>query len=673
MVMAAAFAAPARAADTKCVDKKPLNVNDMANHAAPQQAQSATLLFMPGPVRTPEPVLTADLERLRGFSVGLFSPTLGRYSPTQMLLDISQGARVASSLYKPAIVPAPPLILNKPEEGAATFFGWKALTDRAADVPGNVQPGLLGCTLANAGSESLWVGFQGSLSSSAIAPASNGVVHDFAIPPVGQQADQIIDLQKNYSLVTAILPAGGYGFGTIRKLVAAAPDRMIIVVQAPPDPARTRLLTIAVRGIGGDGGIRSASTRRDGLVSATDIAPTILQRLGVKQPTAMQGQPIESAPRMSAAELNEMNDRLALVAGRRGPLARAVISIGGIALILLLGLGRLTGRFDELARLSMRLVALALLWLPALLLVAAWWRPSRANEADLTVVGSILLAFATDRLFKWPRAPWVPVAVVLLFHGIDFAILDSKLTGESLLGSNPVYGARFFGVGNELEAVLSISALIGVGAWLCDRGIKKPALWFAGAGALLAMYLGLGRIGADVGGVVTVAAGFGTAALYVAKMRFTPLRVAGLVAIPILGLLLIAGLDAVSGGESHLTRTFADAQGPGDIFTVIDRRALASVEGAKSDHIWVLVIIAIGLLGWGWLKRNQLMSRLTSEGEDPAERRPYRAALVGGMAATAIGALANDSGPAILLIGTIYLTMGILYLRGRPKTVILVE
>jgi hypothetical protein len=287
------------------------------------------------------------------------------------------------------------------------------------------------------------------------------------------------------------------------------------------------------------------------------------------------------------------------------------------------------------------------------------------------VVGSILLALITDRLFKWPRAPWVPVIVVLLFHGFDFAILDSKLTGESLLGSNPVYGARFFGVGNELEAVLSISALIGVGAWMCDRGIKNPARWFAGAGVILAMYLGLGRLGADVGGVITVAAGFGTAALYAAKMKFTPLRIATLIAIPILGLLVIAGLDAISGGQSHLTRTFADAQGPGDIITVIDRRFLASIEGAKSDHVWVLVIIAIGMLAWGWIKRNQLMSRLTEEGEDPAERRPYRAALVGGLAATVIGALANDSGPAILLIGTIYLTMGILYLRGRPKTAIL--
>ncbi|MGH2907402.1 MAG: hypothetical protein ACRDKI_11635, partial [Solirubrobacterales bacterium] len=384
-------------------------------------------------------------------------------------------------------------------------------------------------------------------------------------------------------------------------------------------------------------------------------------------PKTMQGQPIVAAPKMSAAKLNEMNDRLALVAGRRAPLARAVIVVGGLTLILLLGLGRLTGRFDELARLSLRLVGLAMLWLPALLLAAAALRPSRANEADLTVLGSLLLAFATDRIVRWPRAPWVPVAVVLIAHGFDFAFLDSRLTGESLLGPNPVYGARFFGVGNELEAVLSISALIGVGAWLCDRrSIKRPARWFAAAGVLLALYLGAGRLGADVGGVITVAAGFGTAAFYAAKLKLTPARIALLIVIPIVGLALIAGLDAVSGGESHLTRTVVDAQGPGDLVTVASRRFQASIEGAKTDRIWVLLLIAIGLLIWGWVRRDRLMSRLVADGEDPEPRRPYRAALVGGVAATVIGALANDSGPAILLIGTIYLTMGVLYLRGRP-------
>src|SRR5204863_1360950 len=129
-------------------------------------------------------------------------------------------------------------------------------------------------------------------------------------------------------------------------------------------------------------------------------------------------------------------------------------------------------------------------------------RPSRASEVDIAILGSFLLALVTDRLAKWPRALFVPVLFVVVAHGLDFLIFSGRLTGESLLGSNPLYGARFFGVGNELEAVIAVSSVMGVGAVLTDSGVKRPARWFAAAGVVLALFLGAGRLGADVGGVI---------------------------------------------------------------------------------------------------------------------------------------------------------------------------
>jgi hypothetical protein len=401
-------------------------------------------------------------------------------------------------------------------------------------------------------------------------------------------------------------------------------------------------------------------------VAATDVAPTILQRLKINPPKEMQGQPIEGAARMSSAELNQMNDRLALVSGRRGPLGRSVILLGGIIIILLLLVGRLTGRYAEISRLTQRLVGLAVMWLPLMLLITAALRPSRASEADIAILGSFLLALITDRLVKWPRALFVPVVLVVLAHGFDFLAFNGKLTGESLLGSNPLYGARFFGVGNELEAVIAVSSVIGVGAVLTDSKIKQPARWFAAAGVILALFLGAGRLGADVGGVIYIAAAFGIASLYVARMKFTPLRIAALIALPFVGLGLIALLDAVTGGESHLTRTVFEANGFGDLWKVVDRRFSASVEGAKADGIWVIVIVSLAALIWGWAKRERLFARLTEDGEGSAARRPFRAGMVGALGGTVIGALANDSGPAILIIGTIYMCMGLLYMRGKP-------
>lgn len=630
------------------------------------QAQRATLLFIPGPLRTPRPALAADLEQLPGFSVGLFSPTLGRYTPVQMMLDISQGARVASSLYKPATPPQPGLLVQDGVVGGR-LTGWAPLVARADAVPGDVEPGLFGCALGDSKRVVEWIGTDGGSTLSAVAAADlDGRIQSIATVQERSLSAAIDDASNRADLVVAELPKGGVGYGIARALAAADPERMIVVVQSPPDPARTRLLTLAVRGVGDEGGITSATTRRAGLVAATDIAPTILERVGVTPPRSMQGQPIESASKLSAAELNEMNDRLALIAGRRAPLGKDVVILGGIVLLLLLLLGRFTGRFRETARLAQRVVGLAVLWLPLFLLLTALLRPSRAIEADIVVFGSLLLGFLTDRLIAWPRAPWLPALVVLIAHGFDFIVLNGQLTGESLLGSNPLYGARFFGVGNELEAVLCVSAVIGVGAAMCGREIAHPGRWFAGAGAALALYLGAGRIGADVGGVIFAAAAFGAAALYAARMKITVVRALLIAVVPIVGLILIGLLDAVSSGESHLTRTVFEAESPGELFKVVERRFRASYEGARNGGAWIGVLIALALLAWGWIKRERVFSRLTENGASAESMRPYRAGVVGGLAGTVIGALANDSGPAILIIGTIYLGMGVLYMRGRP-------
>lgn len=629
------------------------------------QAHAATLLFMPGPLRTPRPAMSADLQRLGGFSVALFSPTLGRFSPTQMMLDISQGSRVATGLYRP-VTPRPPGLVST-DSGRAYFVGWRNLVRRADAVPGEIIPGLLGCTLAESNKRVTWLSARGESTLSGIVAADRlGELARVELPDEPELANSLTAAQKNSDLVVAQLPAGGLGYGIARRLAAQQPERLVIVTQAPPNPARTRLLTIGISGLGEQRGLRSDSTRRNGLVAATDIAPTILQRMRVEVPSEMQGSPIETAKRIDAAELNELSDRLSVIASRREPLIKSAAWIAGLFLVFLLLAGRVVGRYKETARLAQRVVALAALWLPFFLLVAAVMRPSRMVETDIAVFGSLLAAYATEKLIRWPRAPWLPAIAVLLAHGVDFVLLDGQLTGESLLGSNPLYGARFFGVGNELEAVLTVSAVVGVGAALCGGRSSRPSVWFGVAGALLIFYLGAGQIGADVGGVIYAAAAFGAAALYVAKVRVTVLRALVAALIPVAALVVIGLLDAASSGESHLTRTVFEAQSPGELWDVVERRFKASYEGARDGAVWRAMIVAFALLAWGLFRRDRLCARLTEAGEDPSTNRPYRAGLVGALVGTVVGAVANDSGPAILIIGTIYLGMAVLYMHGRP-------
>ncbi len=59
----------------------------------------------------------------------------------------------------------------------------------------------------------------------------------------------------------------------------------------------------------------------------------------------------------------------------------------------------------------------------------------------------------------------MPAAIVFGAHAVDLA-RGSPLIGASLAGPNPKGGSRFFGIGNELEIMLALEVLFGLGATL---------------------------------------------------------------------------------------------------------------------------------------------------------------------------------------------------------------
>jgi hypothetical protein len=127
---------------------------------------------------------------------------------------------------------------------------------------------------------------------------------------------------------------------------------------------------------------------------------------------------------------------------------------------------------------------------------------------------------------------------------------------RSLLGPNPLFGSRFYGIGNELEAVLPIVLFLGLAALpLTDRRSLRGALAFAVGGAALALVIGAGRLGADVGGVITVGAGTAAATLLMLEGGVTRRAVAVAVCVPIAALVALAVVDLVTGGNSHFERS----------------------------------------------------------------------------------------------------------------------
>jgi hypothetical protein len=357
----------------------------------------------------------------------------------------------------------------------------------------------------------------------------------------------------------------------------------------------------------------------------------------------MSGEPIRSEGSRDAAALVSLDDRMAEIQPRR---ARV---IGGTILIwaALAGLAAALGG-RRAARRALPLLALSVVLLPALLLLTSALRPGLGFEWAIVGLGAPALAALILRLLPGYGALAVACGVTVLAEALD-VILGSPLTSLSLIGPNPGLGVRFYGIGNELEAVLAPLTIIGTGAAITAfaprLGRRAGATAFLASGLLFALLFAAGRFGADVGAAIVFPAGAAVAAAVFAGSRRTALLA---LAAPLLALAALALIDLLSGGNAHLTRSVLDAGGLHDLADVAERRLRLSAHSfARRGNLFFSGILLV-LAALGWRNRERLLAWF--------DRRPAaRAAFAGALAATVIGTLANDSGALLLEVGAAYL------------------
>ncbi len=185
--------------------------------------------------------------------------------------------------------------------------------------------------------------------------------------------------------------------------------------------------------------------------------------------------------------------------------------------------------------------------------------------------------------------PWALTALVLVYL-VVYAVWP-EVNSLAAIGARPDGGGRFYGAGNLTETVLltvSLEAAYLLGpAWI-------PAL------ALLALVtVGWSRAGADGGGVVVLVAAFAVLAVRTYDVRLTPRRaaagIAGLAAV----VAAIVGLDAATGGSSHVTHAFR--RGPVSLAGELAHRIHISAASVGSSWHAALVfgisIAALVVLG----------------------------------------------------------------------------
>jgi hypothetical protein len=561
-------------------------------------------------------------------AAGTMSAGLGSVLVGQTYLDMSQGNRLFDSLYPR---PLPPLRVGRL---GVPSGAWGRVVARAEAAPATIEPGLLGQTLLDAG-----------------VPVA-------AMPSAREELLTLIDRDGRVSRSRGcrLGECPGVTIGRIDTRGVAGlvsrlreGDMLIAFERAPP---LGRRLAIGIAGDGYAGTLDSPTTRIDGYVLSTDIAPTVLRRYGLAAPEAMSGEVIGSSGDRDLDALRALSDRLEEVYPRRGPVLGTNLIIW---VALTIAAAALFGRPG--AAVALRTLAVTIAWLPALLLLTAALEPSLLAERLVVGVGAPALALASAAAAGprfGPRAGYAAFALASLVSvaatGVD-VIAGSPLTSRSLIGPNPDLGVRFFGIGNELEAVLGTLLALGSGAAVAAARPADPrravAIVAAVAALIGVLVFAPGRFGADVGAAITFPAG--AAGVVLAALGGGRRRLLLLAAVPVLAVLTLIAIDLLIGGDAHLSRSVLDAGGLDELGQIVERRVRL---GARSFGRFVdstSYMIAAAVIVAAVVGRRRILSWF-------AGRPAARAGFFGGIAASAVGALANDSGALLILVGTAYLT-----------------
>lgn len=484
----------------------------------------------------------------------------------------------------------------------------------------------------------------------------------------------------------------------------ADPDATVLVASVADSSRRAHLQLAAATGPGYDGGtIGAPSTRQTGYLQTTDITPTLLDALGIRDRApsgALVGSTIRQTPDDAPA-----GERVAYLIDQNRHAQAAKPLVGGfyvfwvgmnLALYLLVMVGlnhrvrtawsrllhrlwprRVAGSAHPARVLhGLRVGAVVVAAVPVSTFLAnllPWWRSATPGWALAGAVA--LFAAAVTALALLP--PWWggrllgPLGVV---SGVTAAVLaldvatGARLALDSMMGPGSLVAGRFYGFGNPAFALFA-TAMILTAVALADpllrAGRRGLAVGVVAATGLVATVVnGLPSLGADFGGPPALVPGFLILGLLTAGLRLSWRRV---VAVLGAGAVTVVGIAVVDwmrppDDRTHLGR-FIETVLDGGLTTVLARKAETNLRilfGSEQTLLAIggllLVVLLVGRPArsavraddggpYAWLSAGAPLRRLATDAPVLLKGLTALAVTLG------IGFALNDSGVVVPATG----------------------
>lgn len=381
-------------------------------------------------------------------------------------------------------------------------------------------------------------------------------------------------------------------------------ERIMVVVPTPSNQAQQKgkklNLTILAGSVVKHGLLTSSTTKRLGIITNLDIAPTVLTSLGIKKDFAkLSGNLLNSTKvKFPLSKLEQMDSRINKTFTWRPILIKGFILLQIITLVLaavvILAKRRVKLTLKKIVEYSL----LALLVLPIFLLFFTLF--VRLN-VYLIIVLFLLFSLGTSYLLK-RYFDYELMPILLLANLVSCLLIYDIWTGAglmktSVLGYSPVIGARYYGLGNEFMGILIGAVLIGVtGVLDCFSSYKQGEDYILlTIFILVVITIGHSQLGANFGGLITSLAAFSFTYGLIKGYLFNFRKI--LVIIVLIGLLAgsLVAYDALSPNSesTHIGRTIRLIEENGfSVIAKIASRKLKMNLKLLRWTIWAKVILA---------------------------------------------------------------------------------
>lgn len=468
------------------------------------------------------------------------------------------------------------------------------------------------------------------------------------------------------------------------------PDATLVVTGLADEgtlPEQLRATIVSGPGVP-TGFLTSSSTRQPGLLRTADLTALAVSRVGPLPAQPFDGREPSVIPAPGLPErvevLRERSHALVVEHGVVAPFfwGYAVLCLlaaagGTVALRRARREGRsLTGSVTARAGAALGAVLGAVPAAVFLVGLLPWWRGEPA--ALWLVAGIVGIALAGGTLaLAGPWRGWAAGPAVFLAVGTAVALaLDvawgSRLQLISVLGPQPVYGGRYYGLGNVAHGILATSSLLAAaliaGRWVA-RSARLACATVLTVAVIVAVVNGHPALGAEAGGLLAVVSAFGYLAFRSVDLTVTRQRMAVIAGVSVLVVVVLGLLDYLRprGVRTHI----------GDFVQgLLDNGSLAPLRTVLTSNLdmltstWIAALVPVLLV----LSAAVLLRRSSPAGRwvDALDTRVplLRDGLVAVLICWVIAFVTNDSGTSIPPAGLLVAGPLVLLLashRGRPR------